>query len=122
MASRESVVEACAFLGAAFGDKFPTPTVTDLRVWHSILEDVDDSALEGAVRDICGSDREWPPTPGQVRQAARSGGRRYADRAHRPFGELEGSSASPETMRRCLDEIAAGLDRPNLRVIEGEAS
>lgn len=85
VASPESVVAACAYIGAVYRSRFAPPTETELAVWSDVLSDVSDSALGAAVRAWCRSDAEWPPTPGQLRSEAQGEVRVYADAAHRPY-------------------------------------
>lgn len=128
MASRECIVRVCAYLGAAFGDRFPPRTATDMEVWLDVLHDTDDAVLIAAVRDFCRTDERFPPTPGQLLALAeRDDVRVYADRAHRPFPdavaapELEQGYPDPLRMMRAVKSIYDERFRPDLRLVEGEA-
>ena len=117
MASRECVVEVFAYLAGAYQQKFQSPTQTDMRIWHDILEDVtDDQAIE-ACRAWCRSDSEWPPTAGQLRMRALGERRTYADRSHRPF-DHDHPAIGAGSMS-IADGVA--LARRHLRAVEGEA-
>lgn len=91
MASPECIVEVFAFIGGAYGQRFPTPTETDMGVWAKLLEQTDDEQLYDAVVAHC-SVETWPPTPADLLK--RCGRRQYVDRSHRPY-EIEAGEPAP---------------------------
>lgn len=108
MASRECIVEVFAFIGGAYGQRFPTPTATDMAVWEKLLDPADDDALTDAVVAHC-SVETWPPTPADLLERC-GHRRRYADRTHRPF-ELNAGECTErdpnigELLRRTRDRL-----------------
>jgi hypothetical protein len=56
---------------AAFGgERIKAPSDVTKETWFLLLKDIDETSVLAAAMDLLAEPREWPPTPGQVRDRA----------------------------------------------------
>lgn len=68
MSTREQIREVLKFIASAFVNFDPSPET--LSTWNGILSDMEFEDVKLAALQLVSSDREFPPTPGQVRKTA----------------------------------------------------
>lgn len=65
----EAIARSFTVLGEVYGRPY---TVKQAEVWLTLLEGSKPASVFQAVLDYCRSDREFPPKPGQIREAAQA--------------------------------------------------
>lgn len=74
MATGTAVLAAFEQIRNAYGPRAGESTKDALKVWHTLLEPLDDAALDAAVLECCRT-LEHPPSPANLLNAARSASR-----------------------------------------------
>lgn len=86
MATKPKIGACIGVLCEAFNRK---PTAATLNAYHIALADVPDELVDAATQAALVSNREFMPTPGQLRELAVTGGIGYESRAERAWLEFD---------------------------------